>query len=425
MKKLAILIAVVLLAVLATPAGVLADLTSDAITVSVAGNGTWSDGVLSLSLFPGESKCFEVMVHNNWDSELFLEAQATPNCVSGSDVTACFCPSEATLGVNATCMFNLTIAASGSAPPSELELGGVFSTNLTISASAEAAGNETEPEPEAGVPHHVTLSLSNAECVVGDSHEVLAIVYDGGDVPLANVSVGWSMLSGSATFTSVDVVTDSNGRAGAIADCSSSGTSVARCNVSSDTSVLETINLVWIADSGDDGNGDDNTAPDIRQPIGSISFGEVLVDDTLDKAIAVYNDGDAPLVISSVVWSSGSEVFTYVGPLAPFTVGSESSTMITVRFTPTSTGDLSATFIVTSNDSDTAGLSFTVSGTGKSRGQPAWKVFLIGILIIGGCFGGYIYYGRWKAKREGLDILARGGGEDIGLGGDDELNLDT
>jgi hypothetical protein len=148
-----------------------------------------------------------------------------------------------------------------------------------------------------------------------------------------------------------------------------------------------------------------------------------LEDSALDKTVTIYNDGNAPLVIVSVVRGSGSADFTYVGPLAPFTVGSGGSAVITVRFTPSSVGDLSATFTVTSNDPDTPGLSFAVSGTGKSRGQPAWKVFLIGILIIGGCFGGFLYYKRWRAKKEGVDILARAGGGEVGDAGD-ALNLD-
>jgi len=176
------------------------------------------------------------------------------------------------------------------------------------------------------------------------------------------------------------------------------------------------LGLTWVED--DDDNGGDTTAPNIRQPIGAIAFDEILVDSTLDKTITIYNDGDAPLVVSSVVRGSGSGDFTCVGPTVPFTIGSASSTVITVRFAPTAVGEVSTTFTITSNDSDTPGVSFTVSGTGKSRGQPAWKVFLIGILIIGGGFGGYIFYKRWRAKREGVDILSRSSGEDLGLDGD-------
>lgn len=415
MSKLAILIAVALLTVLATPTGVLADLPSTAITVSVSGNGTWSDGILSLSLFPGESKCFEVAVHNNWDSELFLEAEATPSCVSGSDVTACFCPDETTLSVNATYVFNLTVAASGSAPPSSLEPGGVFSVNMTISAS------EIEPEPpETGVPHHVSLTSAQSGLVVGDSYDLTATVYDSVNTPLPDISVTWSVLSGAVALSSLGFTTDVSGQAHATATCTSVGTSEVRCKVES-MDVLGTLALTWIEDDDDDGI---ITAPNIRQPISAVAFGEVLVDSTLDKTITIYNDGDAPLVVSSIVRGSGSGDFAYVGPLIPFTVGSASSTLITVRFAPTAAGEESATFTVTSNDSDTPGVSFAVSGTGKSRGQPAWKVFLIGMLIIGGCFGGYIYYKRWRAKREGVDILARAGG-DLGLeGAGDELNLD-
>jgi len=410
MRKLAVLIAVVLLATLVTPVGVLADLPSDAITVSVSGNGTWSDGILSVSLFPGEAKCFEVSTHNNLDVGLDVEAEVVPDCVSGADITACFCPNEAVLASNATCVFDLTITASGAAPP------GVFSVNMTISAS------EIEPEPpETGIPHHVTLVSAQSGLVVGDSYDLTATVYDSVNTPLPDISVTWSVLSGTATLSSLGFTTDISGQAHATATCINAGTSEVRCKVGN-MDVSGVLGLTWVED--DDDNGGDTTAPNIRQPIGAIAFGEILVDSTLDKTIAIYNDGDAPLVVSSVVRGFGSADFTCVGPTAPFTIGSASSAIITVRFAPTAVGEVSATFTVTSNDSDTPSVSFTVSGTGKSRGQPAWKVFLIGILIIGGGFGGYIFYKRWRAKREGVDILARAGG-DLGLeGGGDALDLD-
>ena len=407
MKKLAILIAVVLLATLVTPMGVLADLPSDAITVSVSGNGTWSDGVLSVSLLPGEAKCFEVSAHNNLDVGLDVEAEVIPDCVSGADITACFCPNEAVLAANATCVFDLTITASGAAPP------GVFSVNMTISASEIEP--EPEPEPEVGVPHHVSLTSAQSGLVVGDSYDLTATVYDSANTPLPDISVTWSVLSGAAPLSSLGFTTDISGQAHATATYTNVGTSEVRCKVDS-MDVSGVLGLTWVED--DDDNGGDTTAPNIRQPIGAIAFGEILVDSTLDKTIAVYNDGDAPLVVSSIVRGSGSGDFTCVGPTVPFTIGSASSTVITVRFAPTAVGEVSATFTVTSNDADTPGVSFTVSGTGKSRGQPAWKVFLIGILIIGGGFGGYIFYKRWRAKREGVDILSRSSGEDLGLDGD-------
>ena len=405
MKRLIPVVLVLLLAMSITPTVVLADdLPSDAITVSVTGNGTWSNGTLSLSLFPGESKYFEVAVQSNWDEELSLTVKATPDCVSGSDITACFCPTSAVLAVNATYVFDLVLTASGSAPP------GVFSANLTIEAEA------IEVPPETGVPDRIVLVSAQTNPEVGNPHELTATVYDEADNPLPNISVEWSVLTGSAALSSVGYTTNTNGEVHATADSATVGGSTIQCRTVS-ANVSATIDLTWV-ESGV------VPVPNIRTPVGAITFGELLVDGALDRTVTIYNDGNGPLVIASIVRSSGSEDFTYISPTTPFTVGAGGSAVITVRFSPSPVGELSATFTITSNDPDSPSVSFAVSGVGKSRGQPAWLVFLIGVLIIGGCFGGYIYYKRGRAKREGLDVLARGGdGLDV-LGNEgDELHL--
>jgi len=419
MRKIVILLLALMVLLAMTTSPVSADVSSDDIIVTVTGDGTWSDGTLSVSLFPGQEKIFTVTVNSTASEDLQVSPVADPSCVGDSLLVVCFAPVNATLVAGGDSVFNLTITAKGNAPP------GLFSSNLTINADTEVV----DPDPNAGVPASVALmSAQSEDQVVGDSYRLTATIYDSADTPLSGVPVIWSVLEGAPDIlSSLEHTTDVNGQAHATATCADVGMSKVRCKVEN-MDVSDVLELTWVEGDDDNGDGDVNgdvvTTPDIRQPLSAIAFGEVFVDDTLDKTLAVYNDGDAPLVVSSVVRSSGSEDFTYAGPLAPFTIGSAGSTEIIVRFTPTATGETSATFTVTSNDPDTPGVSFTVSGIGKSRGQPAWKVFLIGILIIGGCFGGYIYYKRWKAKREGLDILARSGGEDLGLGVDgDTLDL--
>lgn len=417
MRKIAILLSalMVLLAVSTLP--VSADVSGDDIAVTVTGDGTWVDGVLSVSLFPGQEKVFTVTVNSTAAEDLQVSPVANPGCVVDSVLTVCFAPTNSTLVAGGSSIFNLTITAEGNAPP------GVFSSNLTIIADTEVVN----PPPSTGIPHHVVLVSAQSGQVVGDSYDLTATVYDSADTPVSNVSVSWSVLTGSAALSSLGLVTNASGQAHAVADCVVVGTSTVRCRVESYSGILATIDLTWAEDAeGDDDDDVVVTIPNVRQPISAIAFGEVLVDGVLDQTVTVYNDGNAPLVVASVMRSSGSADFTYVGPLAPFTVGSASSTAITIRFTPTAAGEESAVFTITSNDPDTAGVSFAVSGTGKSRGKPAWLVFLIGVLIIGGCFGGYFYFKRWRAKRSSLDVLARSGGGDLGLGADDDvLNLDT
>jgi len=86
----------------------------------------------------------------------------------------------------------------------------------------------------------------------------------------------------------------------------------------------------------------------------------------LNKTTTIYNDGNATLTINSISKTSGSSEFTYISPSAPFNIGASSSQVVTIRFTPSSTGSKSATFTVSSNDPDEANISFSVSGTGTT-----------------------------------------------------------
>lgn len=108
------------------------------------------------------------------------------------------------------------------------------------------------------------------------------------------------------------------------------------------------------------------TLPNIRTPISSVDFNNVLVGNSQDKTTTIYNDGPASLIINSITWDSGSSEFSYVSPSTPFNIGEGGSQAVTIRFSPGSTGTKSATFTVNSNDPDEASVSFSVSGTGAA-----------------------------------------------------------
>ncbi|MBA7676596.1 hypothetical protein ES703_84840 [subsurface metagenome] len=104
--------------------------------------------------------------------------------------------------------------------------------------------------------------------------------------------------------------------------------------------------------------------PDIRTPITAIDFGNVVVGNTLDNTTTIYNDGDAALTINSITRASGSEDFTYIGPATPFDIGASGSQDITIRFAPSSAGEIVAAFSVSSNDPDEPDVTFSVLGNG-------------------------------------------------------------
>lgn len=104
--------------------------------------------------------------------------------------------------------------------------------------------------------------------------------------------------------------------------------------------------------------------PRLRVPISGLTFGRVNVCDTEDKTTVIYNDGGAELLVTAVARNSGSPDFSYQAPGAPFTVPPLSSRTITLRFSPTNQGTLSAVFGLSSNDPDNPTADFMVSGEG-------------------------------------------------------------
>jgi hypothetical protein len=110
--------------------------------------------------------------------------------------------------------------------------------------------------------------------------------------------------------------------------------------------------------------------PDIRTPISAISFGNVDLGNYLDKTTTIYNDGAAALTVNSIIRSSGSENFSYVGPPWPFNISASGSQVITIRFTPSFSTYRTAVFNVNSTDPDEADVTFGTSGTGVQPPEP-------------------------------------------------------
>jgi hypothetical protein len=104
--------------------------------------------------------------------------------------------------------------------------------------------------------------------------------------------------------------------------------------------------------------------PRLRIPVGDIDFGSVNLCTSLDRTTVLWNDGGAPLVVSAVAAASGSQDFSYRSPAAPFSVPPMSSTAVTVRYSPSSTGPAAAVFNVLSNDPENGSAAFNASGTG-------------------------------------------------------------
>jgi hypothetical protein len=104
--------------------------------------------------------------------------------------------------------------------------------------------------------------------------------------------------------------------------------------------------------------------PLLRVPVAGIDFGSVNVCSSLDQTTVLYNDGGAPLAVSSIAWASGSARFAYQGPALPFNVPPLGSQAVTLRFSPLVTGPAAAVFTVASNDAAHPVAAFDASGSG-------------------------------------------------------------
>ncbi|MGA2533810.1 MAG: SBBP repeat-containing protein [Candidatus Aminicenantales bacterium] len=104
--------------------------------------------------------------------------------------------------------------------------------------------------------------------------------------------------------------------------------------------------------------------PILRVPVSNVVFGNVNECTLLDMTTVLYNDGGAPLAVTGIARTSGATDFTYQTPAVPFNVPPLSSQAITVRFSPSNTGLVSAVFTVLSNDPANGSVQFGASGTG-------------------------------------------------------------
>jgi len=104
--------------------------------------------------------------------------------------------------------------------------------------------------------------------------------------------------------------------------------------------------------------------PRLRVPVAGIAFGSVNICSAAVLTTILYNDGAAPLAVSSVSRTSGATELTYASPTAPFVVPAAGSLAISVRFAPQDVVASSATFTVVSDDPDNPSAPFAAAGTG-------------------------------------------------------------
>lgn len=103
----------------------------------------------------------------------------------------------------------------------------------------------------------------------------------------------------------------------------------------------------------------------------SLDFGNVSVGQSRDLSVTVRNSGAGTLSVSSVAPSNPQ--FTVLSSV-PFTVQSNSSATVSVRFAPNATGAVTGNLTITGNDPVRATVNVALSGVGAATTPPSIDV---------------------------------------------------
>ena len=111
----------------------------------------------------------------------------------------------------------------------------------------------------------------------------------------------------------------------------------------------------------------------------NLAFGPICVGSSDTRLLQVFNVGSADLHIASIVRISGSNDFQLTGPATPVTIRPGEELDFTVTFTPTQTGNQTATFQINSDDPFQP--AFQVSATGST--SPPGEIRVTGSTTFG------------------------------------------
>ncbi len=103
-------------------------------------------------------------------------------------------------------------------------------------------------------------------------------------------------------------------------------------------------------------------AADIDVTPTTLDFGNVPVEQTENRNLAVKNRGSAPLNVTGL--ASSNPRFSAISPTVPFTVGSGGQQSVTVRFSPTAPGVQTGALFINSNDPHESTVSVALQGRG-------------------------------------------------------------
>ncbi len=114
-------------------------------------------------------------------------------------------------------------------------------------------------------------------------------------------------------------------------------------------------------------NGQPLVYPSISLPTTNISMADALVNTTIYQGVVIGNNGPGYLFLGSIYRSSGNTDFDVLPYAQNQIIAPGGTTSVTIKLTPSSTGNRTATFSVTSNDPNNPSINFSISGNGVTQ----------------------------------------------------------
>ena len=252
---------------------------------------------------------------------------------------------------------------------------GAQQATITVNGSAAVAVKGVafdHPVPNIVVPGG---SLDFATVQLGKTNDVALTISNTGtaNLNIAKVSFGDSQFFGVTLVTPLTVAAGSTSQITLRFKPAHVGNVSSTLTISSDD---PTHGSVQVALSG---IGQAPPGPFIIVSPASLTFGSITVGQTQDLTLNVTNAGQSALTVSALN-VTGS--FSVVSPAAPFTVASNASTSVTVRFAPKTSGSQTGSLAVVSNDPTNLTLNVALAGIGAASSGSSD----VQLLVDGGSF---------------------------------------
>ncbi len=310
----------------------------------------------------------DVLVNDNASLSLTVSNTGNANLLIAS----------VSLGGTDAGQFGLTEDCDTVAPGENCGIDVTFTPDSTGNKTATVTINSNDADESS-----VVVNLSGTGTVPDIAADPTAVNF--GDIPTSGTASETVMLDNEGTgplaLNSISLSGAHVGDFSQTNDCPASLASGADCEVTVEAmpsaTGARTATLVISSNDPDENplnislqvNG---IAPEIEVAPTSLDFGGTLVGDAVTLEITVANTGSADLAISGAPGIGGTDAgqFSQNSACDNATISAGDNCIFEVSFTPSSSGDKSATLSIQSNDADESDVSVPLSGRGDAVPTP-------------------------------------------------------